>query len=57
MLFCNIERVGVDNEQTAKQCVHYQPLRVQFDKKACKILFIACLTFEVDIQYQLFIVF
>ena len=41
---------GVDNVRTAKQWVHYQPLRVQYDTKACNILFIACLTFDVDIQ-------
>ena len=56
MLLCHIERVAVDNAQTAKQWVHYQPLRVQYDTKACNILFITCLTFDVDIQYQLFIV-
>ena len=57
MLLCHIERVCVDNARTAKQCVHHQPLRVQFDTKACNILFIACLTFDVDIQYQLLTVY
>ena len=37
--------------------MHYQHLRVQCDTKAGYILFIACLTFDVDIQYQLFIVY
>ena len=41
MLLCHIERVSVD----------YQHLRVQCDTKACYILFIVCLTFDVDIQY------
>ena len=53
MLLCHIERVSVDNARTAMQCVHYQHLRVQCDTKACYILLIACLTFDVDIQYQL----
>ena len=57
MLLCHIERVGVDNARTAKQGVHYQPLRVQYDTKACNILFIACLTYDVDIQFQFFIVY
>ena len=56
-LLCHIERVGVEIARTAKQWVHYQPLRVQYDTKVCNILFIACLTFDVDIQYQLFIVY
>ena len=52
MLLCHIERVSVDNARTAKQ-----HLRVKCDTKACYILFIACLTFDVDIQYQLIIVY
>ena len=56
-LLCHIELVRVDDALTASQFVQYQHLLVQCDTKACYILFIACLTFDVDIQYQLFIVY
>ena len=57
MLLCHIEGVSVDNARTAKQWVHYQHFRVQSDTKACNILFIARLTYDVDIQFQLFTVY